>query len=350
MKIFNSEKGLRFVRKKINKFERTTLFYRSSFKTLKKEMPDLVFCTNQRTSLTIAPILAAQDLDIITASFIFSWDNLPKGTLIIDPDYYFVWSDFMKQEMLEYYPHIKESQIKITGTPQFEPHFDISLHNERNVFFEKYNLDLKKKYICFSGDDVTTSPFDQYYLEDLATAVKKLNEQGENIGIIYRKCPVDFSDRHLNIVEEFKNIIVCIDPLWENMGGAWNSVMPQKEDLQLLSNTIKHSEFVVNLGSSMVFDAICHDKPCVYVNYNPDKGDKLIWNVDKVYKFIHFQSMESEDVVQWVNNKNDFIKVIQKILKNDVRLDETKDWFKKINNHPINSIDRIYEEMKECIK
>jgi hypothetical protein len=36
---------------------------------------------------------AAQELGIPTATFIFSWDNLPKATLVLEPDYYFVWSD-----------------------------------------------------------------------------------------------------------------------------------------------------------------------------------------------------------------------------------------------------------------
>jgi hypothetical protein len=38
-------------------------------------------------------------------------------------------------------------------------------------------------------------PLDQYYLEDLAIVVRNLNAKGENLGIIYRKCPVDTTTR-----------------------------------------------------------------------------------------------------------------------------------------------------------
>ena len=69
-------------------------------------------------------MLAARDLNIPTAVFIFSWDNLPKGMLVVEADYYFVWSTHMKNELLYYYSNIKESQIRITGSPQFEGHFD----------------------------------------------------------------------------------------------------------------------------------------------------------------------------------------------------------------------------------
>ena len=102
----------------------------------------------------------------------------------------------MKKEVLKYYPFITEEQIFVTGKPQFEPHYDESLKLTRADFFEAHNLDVNKKYICYSGDDETTSPLDQYYLEDLSNAVRSLNNKGENLGIIYRKCPVDFTSRY----------------------------------------------------------------------------------------------------------------------------------------------------------
>jgi hypothetical protein len=44
-------------------------------------------------------LLAAQQLGIPTATFIFSWDNLPKATMVVETDYYFV-GDHMKLELL----------------------------------------------------------------------------------------------------------------------------------------------------------------------------------------------------------------------------------------------------------
>jgi hypothetical protein len=57
--------------------------------------------------LAVAPLLAAQDLGIPTATFIFSWDNLPKATMVVEANYYFVWSHHMKRELLLYYPNIE---------------------------------------------------------------------------------------------------------------------------------------------------------------------------------------------------------------------------------------------------
>ncbi|MGV9003498.1 UDP-glycosyltransferase [Flavobacterium sp.] len=333
---YNSEKGLEKVRTKIASLERKTKLYHDSLETLKKEKPAFVFSTNQRIMLGVAPILAAQDLGIPTASFIFSWDNIPKASKIMETDYYFVWSQFMKEQLLHYYPYIKEDKVVISGTTQFEPHFDESIFQSREEFFKEHHLDLSKKYICFSGDDITTSPNDPVYLADTAKAIKELNKTGQNLGIIFRRCPVDFSSRFETVLEKYKSIITPINPKWEKIAEKWNTVFPTKEDLELQVNTILHTEFVINLGSSMVFDYVSHNKTCCYINYDVPNSVLPNWNVDKIYKYVHFRSMPNKESVHWINSSDDIHNSIVKILTNDSNkeIESAKEWYKKINQDP----------------
>jgi hypothetical protein len=349
VKLLNSKKGLVFLRKSIIRAESKTKYYKFALETLEREKINFLLCTNQRISTAIAPILAAKKLKIPTATFIYSWDNLPKSSLVIEPDYYFVWSKYMKEELLKYYPYIKSNQIKVTGTPQFEFHFNKKLLIGKDFFYAKYNLDFNKKYICFSGDDFTTSPYDQFYLEDLAQAVEELNNEGNQIGIIFRKCPVDFSNRYDEIIERYRFIIKQVNPEWKKIGGSWAGVMPLKKDMEILYNTIKYSELVVNVGSSMVFDAFCHQKPCAFINYNTSKGDINKWDVNTIYKYIHFKSIPSKNAVLWVNKKEDFKKLITGVINRTISLNDTQKWFEKINNYPKSSINKIYEVINEII-
>jgi hypothetical protein len=223
---FKGEKGLEKLRDQMESSERKSDFYLTCKSLLEKEMPDVLFCTSQRPVNAIAPVLAAKDLSIPTACFIFSWDNLPKATKVIESDYYLVWSEYMQTELLKYYPYIRPDQVKITGTPQFEVHYDKELVLSKEEFFKKYELDKAKKYLCFSGDDITTSPHDEFFLEDVAQAVYSLNKKGENLGIIFRRCPVDFSRRYDKVLEQYREIIVHIDPDWSGYGDSWNQTMP----------------------------------------------------------------------------------------------------------------------------
>lgn len=327
----SNERGVNFVRETIKKLERKSEKYENAKQQLRHYQPDFIFCTNQRPSQAIAPILAAQDLGIPTATFIFSWDNLPKATTLVETDYYFVWSEHMKKELLMYCPYVKPENVFVTGTPQFESHFDKSLLQSKEEFYKTHHLDSDKKYICFSGDDIVTSPLDQYYLEDLAVSVRELNSQGYQLGIIYRKCPVDFTDRYDAIIEKYKDVIVVIDPLWRPVGTSWNEIMPTKEDFALQSNICEHTEFVGNIASSMVFDFVAHDKSCLFFDYEQPQLKKGIRDIGQNYNYIHFRSMPSKEAALWVRDKNELTSVVKDILdakKSNVT--EGKKWFEII--------------------
>lgn len=345
------EKGLHKLRTKMKSSERKGDYYQKCKTVLEKENPDFIFCTNQRPVNAIAPLTAAQDLGIPTSTFIFSWDNLPKATMVVETNYYFVWSRYMQEELLTYYPHINAEQVLITGSPQFEPHFDLSLRQGREDFFKEQGLDLAKKYICFSGDDITTSPDDPQYLNDLAQVIRNLNSKGHKLRIIFRRCPVDFSDRYDKVLKKHKDLIISIAPKWMKAGESWNSVLPTKEDLQLQINTILHSEAVVNLASSMVFDFAVFGKPCLYLNYEAEEKNKPAWSPGKVYNFVHFRSMPTGEEVFWINSKEEIETKLEEALKNPgKKVVQAMEWLNKINIDPADKASfRIWKQIDKII-
>ncbi|AOW11194.1 glycosyltransferase family protein [Flavobacterium gilvum] len=347
----SNERGIKFIRKQVKKLERKTSKYAYCKKQLTEHKPDFVFCTNQRPTQAIAPIVAAQDLGIPTATFVFSWDNLPKATTLVETDYYFVWSEHMKKELLQYCPYVKSEDVFVTGTPQFESHFDRNLLQTKEAFFAEYELDLNKRYICFSGDDIVTSPLDQYYLEDLAVAVLELNKEGYNLGIIYRKCPVDFTNRYDSILEKYKDVIVSIDPLWRPVGTLWNEIMPTKEDFALQSNICEHTEFVANIASSMVFDFVAHNKSCLFFDYEQPQLTKGIRDIGQNYKYIHFRSMPGKNAVLWAFDKKTLTANVKDIIdKNQSSVKEGKEWFEIIvGKKPTEASEKIWNVVDEIL-
>lgn len=347
--------GIHKIQNYLNYLESTTPFYNACKNQLINEKPDFILTTNQRMLSSIAPILAAKSLGITTSSFIFSWDNLPKATVVIDTDYYFVWSQYMKNELVNYYS-IKNDKIKVTGTPQFEPYYDPQNIIPKDEFYNQFGLNVDTKYICFSGDDITTSPYDPYYLRDLAEILETYNQSNGScvkIGIIFRRCPVDNSNRYDLVLEQFKEIIKPIDPDWKTVGGSWSEVMPMPNDNNLLVSSVFYSECVVNVGSSMVFDFANFDKPCYYINYEVDENKDFNWSIDKIYKYIHFKSMPGKQAVGWINAKNDFLNVIEKrnTTNRFVDVDYTKTWFKIICEHPVEkSSQRIINQIINIIQ
>ena len=347
----SSKEGLIKVRAKINELERNSKLYDRSLEQLKQHKPDIIFTTTQRATKSIAPILAAKDLGIPTVSFVYSWDNVPKAMMVVEADYYFVWSALMKEQMTKYYPDIAEDRIIITGTPQFEPHFDNDKLLNREDFFQQHGLDTNKRYLCFSGDDVTTSPLDQLYLRDLAKSVGILNEKGHNLGIIFRRAPVDISTRFDQVLEEYDHLIISINPLWKKYGEYWNLLLPEKEDFWLLSNICEHSEMVINICSSMVFDFAIHGKPCIYLNYEQAELKKGIRDIGQNYNYVHFRSMPSKEAVVWAESLTEITSGIEKLLKNpENTIKMAREWFKIIaGNKPEHASERIAKEIQTII-
>ena len=348
---YNSPKSLKILKEKINSLERKNPKFDYCKKQLKKHQPDLVLCTTQRATQAISALLAAKDLGIPTATFIYSWDNVPKAMLVVETDYYFVWSDLMKAEMLKYYPHLKDDQVIVTGTPQFEPHFNKDLIIPKDEFYDKYGLDRKKRYICFSGDDTTTSPLDQYYLEDLAVAVKNLNKQGNNLGILFRKAPVDHTGRYEKIVNRYKEEITEISPAWKAMGAEWNTVLPEPYDFSLLSSVCEYSELVVNICSSMVFDFAIHNKPCVYINYEQPQLKRGIRDIGQNYNYVHFRSMPSENAVAWANSKQSLQASLENlIMKPEPVVAQAQNWFTVVaGKYPETASEQIWNTVRKIL-
>lgn len=262
---------------------------------LRREKPDAVFCTHQRASRAVPALLAARRLGIPTATFIYSWDNLPKGRMAVHADRFLVWSEAMKAELLLYYPEMDPGRVRVVGTPQFEPHLDPALAVPREAFLGGMGLDPARPVVCFSGDDEMTSPFDPAYLADLAAIPDPPQ-------ILFRRAPTDVSGRYAEVLARFPEIAVC-DPAWRAGEGDWTQVAPLPEDLALLANVARHCDAVVNLGSTMGLDFALFDKPAVYVAYNPQgAGD---WDVMDLYRLPHFRCVHALQPVYWARSAED---------------------------------------------
>jgi hypothetical protein len=332
---FSNKKGIEYLDKPFHRIVRKTDYYKKCKEQLLKHNPTIVFCTHQRASSGVAPVLAARDLGIKTVCFIHSWDNIPKGVQLIKADVYFVWSSYMKNEMIAHYPFIKPSCIKITGTPQFIPYFNENYRLSRDEFLSEFSLDVHKKYILFSGNDKTTSPNDPVFLSDVCRTVEKLNRAEDNYRIVFRPNPIDRNEGFDEVLKEHSKIITELKPKW--FGSAtfvWNQGGPSKKDLILLVNTILHSELVINMGSTMALDAALLNKASCYINY--DVESNYDWTVSRIYQFIHFKMIKEINPVFWINKREEVYSVIKDAIENPKKTEEgRKQWIESITQAPI---------------
>ncbi|NAS29829.1 UDP-glycosyltransferase [Flavobacteriaceae bacterium R38] len=334
-------KFILFLEKYYQKLLKKNKFYNWSYKFLEEEKPDIIFCTHQRALKAPTIFNAAKELDIKSITVIYSWDNVPKARLALKADYYFVWSKHMYEELIQFYPEIGEDQIEITGTPQFEFYAKNDNIIDKNHFYDKYSLDINKKLICFSGDDVKTSPYDPDYLEDVAESIIANNMEND-YQIVFRRCPVDISGRFDEVVKKYKNVIREIPPLWNFNNDGWTTVYPLHDDVKLLVSLCYYSDTVINVGSTMAFDFGMFEKPCIFINY--DQQEAKNWSVETIYNYQHFRSMPDKNAVIWLNSKEEIkSSLLKAISKNGV---DIKSWFDKVIEDPNMASHLIKEKLK----
>lgn len=293
---------------------------------LLKNKIDKIFITHQRVAHLMPICIAAKNLGIEVITVIYSWDNLPKARLHVLADKYLVWSAHMKEEMATFYPEIPQDKVIVTGTPQFEFYQKKDQIIDKEVFAKKHGLDASKKWILYSGGDTLTSPYDQNYLEDLAEALK----DRQDIQIIFRRSPADFSGRFVTVLKNFEGQIFALDPVWQ-IGSTWSSNIPLAADFEMLANIACHSALAINLGSTIAHDFANFNKPTIYINY--EQSQKTSWSVRVVNSFQHFKSMPSKDAVIWINDKSDWREIITKTINNPNKVAKDRQlWFRIINS------------------
>lgn len=307
---------------RLNKWVKKSAAFQTYRKSLEQMQVDFLLCTHQRVPLALPVMLAARDLGIQTATVIFSWDNVPKARLPFRSDLYFVWSQYMKDELKFYYQDIEEKQIKITSTPQFDHYQNTSLIESREDFANTYGLTPESHWVLFSGDDKVTSPFDPSYLKDVGEALK--NEM--DIELLFRQVPVESTERYDHVLNSSR--IKHIPPLWKQ-SDSWTGFMPTREDIALLVNLAYHCKVVINIGSTMALDFAFFNHTGLYINYDQPKARN--WSVDIIYKFQHFRTMDGLDPVGWINGKDEILPMVRNVLDKtgEVGVDKGK-WLKRI--------------------
>ena len=317
-------------------------------KILKLQDISMLFFTHQRPPFIAPLIYASEQLKIKTATFIFSWDNLAsKGRMAGNFDYYLVWSELMKQDLLNFYQSVKENQVAIVGTPQFEPFIMEKYGYDKTQFSQKFNIDVNLPIILFTCNDAS-SENDPIYLELLANFIKNGN-LANSVNLIVRTSPVEEPTRFKEIAKKFP-FIIWNYPDWkvrrEGHQEAWTQRVPSVEDLNDLKSLLKYCDLCINVLSTITLDAFIFDKPVI----NPVFGNETnsIFNDQKYLNFGHIKKLVESNSTTIVKNEKEFLVVINSILnKSDNKKRERKNFLNlEIGEPLLDTSKRIAETLR----
>ena len=320
---------------------------------LKDHNINLLFFTHQRPPYVAPLIYAAEQLKIKTVAFIFSWDNLAsKGRMAGNFDYYLVWSDLMKQELLHFYQSVKSNQVEVVGTPQFEPYILDRYGMSKESFFQRFNLDSNLPTLLFSCGDVSTSKNDPLYIETIANAIKN-NQLIKKVNLLIRTSPAEEPTRFESLSKKYP-FISWNYPLWKqarsNHQETWSQRIPSVEDVTDLKAVLQYCEISINMLSTMSLDSMLFNKPVINVVFGNENNG--LYNDQRFLKYAHIENLIKSSAVAIAKNEEELISAINQCIQiPNYKLKQQKELLNLQIGKPLNGTSkRISETLRNLVK
>ncbi len=284
---------------------------------LREDQPNQVFFTHQRPPFLAPFLVAAMQLKISTGTFIFSWDNLAsKGRMLGTFNYFLVWSDLMKKEMLYFYPGVKNEAVLVVGAPQFEPYVMEKYHTSRQEFLDKFKLDADKKTICYSCADVSIGKNDPLVIAAIANAIRNHSIKG-NVQLLVRTSPAEDDARFKSIRAAFPEICWNV-PKWiltrVNHAENWSQRIPADEDIKDLRSVLTYVDLNVNMCSTMSLDFMLFNKPVINTVFGNETNG--LYNDQRFLIYDHYKKVVKSGAVVISKNENELVQAINRALEN----------------------------------
>src|SRR5262245_41891643 len=308
---FTSQTGLARlskVERAMSKRFRVTNYYIELYRSLK---PKLIFnASHVHSVIAIQAVEAAQWLGIPTATFVFSWDNLTsQGRILLPYDYFLVWNENLRDQLLSIYPHIDPKQVFVTGTPQFDTHFQQEYYWSREEFCAKVGADPGRPIVFYSTGMANQMPGEPQIVENIALMLREL-PIAFRPQLLVRVYPKDRTNRFDDLKKRLKEVLFPQVP-WEK---AW--LTPKPEDAFLLVNSLRHASVGVNIASTISLELCMFDKPVINICYNPVGIDIGPVSIPGYYDFDHYRPIVESGAVMLARSEAEMRELLIRALNN----------------------------------
>ena len=289
---------------------RTTRKYDELFARLK---PDLVFNGSHiHGAAGELPLRVAKRMEIPTAGFIFSWDNLTSRSRVMVPyDYWLVWNEGMKRQLLSIYPRIQESNVFVTGTPQMDFHFRPELVMPREELAQRIGVDPQRPFILYTTGIDKHFPKEHLHVELVIRLLKEL-DLPVRPQLVVRNYIKGTSPELREMAERKIEDVVFPPMLWDM---AWAT--PRPEDSELYCSLVRHAAMSINAASTVTLEFMLMDKPVINLDFDPVGSNLAPCDGFKRHiRFDHFWPVAQSGGTFLAQSKEDMARMITEGLTN----------------------------------
>lgn len=285
---------------------------KSSYEDLYTRLnPSLVFNgSHVHSSNATQAVQTAQWMGIPTATFIFSWDNLTsQGRIMLPYDYFLVWNESLKEQLVQMYDWIKHENVFVTGTPQFDFHFRDEYYLGKKEYCERFGIDPGRPFVFYSTGMANHMPGEPEIVEQIAVMLDGLDVEARP-QLVVRVYPKDRTGR-FEAVRKRRPDIIFPKVEWDE-----NWLTPKAEDSVSLVNAIRHCALGINVASTVSLELCMFDKPVINVGYNPPTIPTEVLSYADYYDFDHYKPVVDSGAVKVARSPDEMRTMIVDALAN----------------------------------
>ena len=241
-----------------------------------------------------------------------SWDNFTNKLLPVRRvNRLIVWNDVMKAQAVDLHGY-RPDEVLVAGAPQWDVYFR-STGASREAFFGRLGADPSRKLITLS-----TTPRELYPHHDHVVRVLIRAMTGGAwpwpAQLLVRLHPRD----DMSAYAEFQGVPhVMIEKPFRTTratSGDGLAIDVTAENQQHLADTMRHSDVVVNVASTLAVEAAIVDTPVVNISFDGEQSSEWVRSARRYYRFTHYVDITRQGAVRVAENPAELVQYIGRYL------------------------------------
>jgi hypothetical protein len=241
-----------------------------------------------------------------------SWDNFTNKLLPVRRvDRLIVWNELMKAQAVELHGY-QPGEVRVAGTPQWDVYFRPRPPVSRDAFFARLGADPLRKLVTLSTTPHELYPHHDHVLRVMVQAM----ENGRwpfPAQLLVRLHPRD----EMSYYEAFRRTphVILEKPFRQSVRAGDGLAVDITAENQLhLADTLRHSDVVVNVASTIAIEAAIFDTPVVNIAFDGETEAAFARSAKRYYRFTHYVNITRRQAVRVAQTPDELVTEIGRYL------------------------------------
>ena len=206
-----------------------------------------------------------------------------------------VWNTIMRDQAVALHGY-QPAELRLAGTPQWDPYFKDGVITSREAFCQRIGADPSIKLIT-----LTTTPLELYsYYEQLIEMLLEAREQErfrQPTQLLVRVHPRDAVERYAAF--EGTPGVIIEKPFKQTVRSGDGMTVDVTADAQHhLANTMRHSDVVLQVVSTIAIEAAIFDTPVVNVSFDGRATVPFVRSARRYAEFTHWDNIRENGAIR----------------------------------------------------